>query len=182
MAVVEEAPPLRKGPSLVIQIGVLLVLTLLAAGTGWFVGHMLVGERPPATAEAEKPAAQAGAHGAAPVAEGKESAPAAGGHGEAAAPAADPLLVPLAPMTANLAAPSTVWIRMELSLLLAAPLPQDVIESIHQDLFAYVKTLKLHQIEGASGYLHLKTDLEERAAIRSDGQVKQVLIRTLLFE
>ena len=45
-----------------------------------------------------------------------------------------------------------------------------------------MRTVKLHQIEGASGFQHLKADLEERAAIRSDGHVKQVLIRTLLFE
>ena len=40
----------------------------------------------------------------------------------------------------------------------------------------------MHQIEGASGYQHLKADLDERARIRSDGHVKQVLVRTLLFE
>ena len=55
-------------------------------------------------------------------------------------------------------------------------------ELIHQDLLAYLRTLKLHQIEGASGFQHLKADLEERAAISSGGHVKQLLIRTLLFE
>ena len=45
-----------------------------------------------------------------------------------------------------------------------------------------IRTVKMHEIEGASGFRHLKEDLEERAAIRSDGHVKQVLIRTLLFE
>ena len=53
---------------------------------------------------------------------------------------------------------------------------------IHQDILAYVRTLKLHQIEGSSGLIHLKADLDERAAIRSDGHVKRVLIRTMLFE
>ena len=50
------------------------------------------------------------------------------------------------------------------------------------DFLAFVRTLKLHQIEGASGFQHFKADLEDRAAIRSGGHVKQVLIRTLLFE
>jgi len=45
-----------------------------------------------------------------------------------------------------------------------------------------VRTVKLHQIEGASGYQHLKADLEERAALRSEGHAKQILIRTLLVE
>ncbi len=55
-------------------------------------------------------------------------------------------------------------------------------EQIHQDLLAYVRTLKLHQIEGASGYQHLKADLDERATLRSGGHVKQVLVRTMLLE
>jgi flagellar FliL protein len=40
----------------------------------------------------------------------------------------------------------------------------------------------MHQVEGASGFLHLKADLQERAAMRGDGHVKDVLIRTLLYE
>jgi len=55
-------------------------------------------------------------------------------------------------------------------------------ETIHQDLLAFLRTLKMYQVEGASGYQHLKADLQERAAIRSDGHAKDVLIRTLLFE
>ena len=62
------------------------------------------------------------------------------------------------------------------------PAEPPLIEAVHQDLLAFVRTLKMHQIEGASGFQHLKADLEERAAIRSDGHVKNVLIRTLLFE
>ena len=91
-------------------------------------------------------------------------------------------MVPLAPITTNLAAPDNIWVRLELSLVLDAPQPAELAERIHQDLLAFVRTLKMHQIEGASGFRHLKADLEERAAIRSDGHVKEVLIRTLLFE
>jgi len=45
---------------------------------------------------------------------------------------------------------------------LYAPQPPALTEQIHQDLLALVRTLKMHQIEGASGYQHLKADLEER--------------------
>ncbi|TIS84784.1 MAG: flagellar basal body-associated FliL family protein, partial [Mesorhizobium sp.] len=82
----------------------------------------------------------------------------------------------------NLAAPSEIWIRLEASVLYDAPQPQEMTEQIHQDLLAFVRTLKMHQIEGASGYQHLKADLDERAALRSGGHVKQVLIRTMLLE
>lgn len=170
MAVAEPAPA-KKGSSLIVQGAVVLVLTLAALGGGWFVGNRL-------GAESQNAGGSAAAH---------HAAPAAVDHGDAksgtpAETPSNPLLVPLAPMTTNLAAPDTVWVQMELALLLDAPQPPEIIESIHQDLFAYLRTVKLHQIEGASGYRHLKGDLEERARIRSDGHVKQVLIRVLIFE
>lgn len=182
MAAVQDAPPTRKGPSLVIQGVVLLVLTLMTAGLGWFAGNYL-GQ---GVVHSGEPAAEAGGGHAEPVSgsghgAAAEAPPAEGGHGGGDA-AVGPRLVELAPMTTNLAAPDTVWVQLELSLLVDAPQPQDVIEAVHQDLFAYLRTVKLHQIEGASGYRHLKSDLEERARIRSDGHVQQVLVRTLIFE
>jgi len=98
------------------------------------------------------------------------------------APGNGPALVQLPPITTNLAAPADIWIRLEASVVYDAPQPSEMTESIHQDLLAMVRTLKMHQIEGASGYQHLKADLEERAAIRSGGHAKQILIRTLLLE
>lgn len=171
MAVTEDSAPVAKGPSLIVQLAVLLVMTATAVGGGWFAGNYLGNEAGQEAAGAAAHAAPAADHGA-PAGEAEE--------GEEAP--ANPLLVPLEVMTTNLAAPSKVWARLELSLLLDEPLSQDMIETIHQDLFAYVRTLRLHQIEGASGYQHLKADLEERARIRSDGHVKQILVRTLLFE
>lgn len=189
MAVVEDiAPEPKKGPSFIIQIGVLLVMSLLAAGIGWFSGHSLGGSvQHEASAEAETTAAghdqpAAGGHGEA-----------AGGHGEAKKEGADgedaataspnPLVVNLPPITTNLAAPSDTWARIELSIELDAPSKDPtLVDTIHQDLLAFMRTVKLHQIEGASGFQHLKADMTERAAIRSEGHVKAVLIRTLLFE
>lgn len=171
MAITDQTAPTAKGPSLILQLAVLLVMTAAAIGGGWFAGGYL-GKEGATESGAEAARAPAPEHGAPATAEGGPSEEAE----------ANPLLVSLAPMTTNLAAPSRVWVRMELTLLLDAAQPPDLIEAIHQDLFAYMRTLKLHQIEGASGYQHLKSDLEERAAIRSDGHVKQVLIRTLLFE
>jgi flagellar FliL protein len=113
----------------------------------------------------------------APENEGKPEQPAA-----AHEPGTGPTLVTLAPITTNLASPSDVWIRLEASVLYDTPQSAALTEEIHQDLLALVRTLKMHQIEGASGYQHLKADLEERAAIRSGGHAKQLLIRTLLLE
>lgn len=153
----------KKGPSLVVQLAVLLVLTLLAVGGGWFTGGMLNGGQPKAE-EAHAPA------------EGHE---AEGGHGEAPK---DMRVYPLAPITTNLADPTELWVRMEVALVFAESPDPETAERVHQDILAYLRTVKARQIDGPSGFQHLKTDLDERAQLRTDGKVKQVLIRTLLFE
>ncbi|WP_192254977.1 flagellar basal body-associated FliL family protein [Mesorhizobium silamurunense] len=164
MANVEQAQP-KKGPSLVIQLAALLVMTGAAVGMGWVSGgYLKQGEAP------------------APVPAAPENAGSPEKPVDAGKPVAGPAVVQLAPITTNLASPSEVWIRLEASVLYDAPQPPEMTEQIHQDLLAYVRTLKMHQIEGASGYQHLKADLDERAALRSGGHVKQVLIRTMLLE
>ncbi|MBZ9775922.1 flagellar basal body-associated FliL family protein [Mesorhizobium sp. CO1-1-8] len=164
MANIEQAQP-RKGPSPAIQAGMLLVVTAAAIGMGWMSGGYLKGVDAPASVPV------------APENEGKIVQPAA-----ADQPGQGPMLVVLAPITTNIASPAGTWIRMEVSVVYDVPQPQAMSDDIHQDLLALVRTLKMHQIEGASGYQHLKADLEERAAIRSKGHAKQVLVRTLLLE
>jgi len=78
--------------------------------------------------------------------------------------------------------PADVWVRMEATVVFDAPQPAEVQEAIHQDILAFLRTVKMHQVEGASGYQHLKADLQERAAIRSGGHARDILIRTLIFE
>ncbi len=162
MAITEQAPTQPKGPSLLVQMAVLLGMTAAAIVLGWASGIYLNGSSEPA-----EPAHKTEAHG-----------DAAGD----AAPVESRVVIPLASITTNLAAPEAVWVRLEASVVLDEPQPQELIETIHQDLLAYLRTVKMHQVEGASGFQHLKADLEERAKIRSDGHVKQFLIRTLLFE
>jgi flagellar FliL protein len=163
MAITEEtAPQPPKGPSMVIQIAVLVAMTAAAIGLGWVSGQYL-NSREPETAAAAEP-------GDAPA-----------GHDTPAATVQNTEVL-LAPITTNLAAPTETWVRLEAAIVLDEPQPQSLADDIHQDLLAFLRTVKLHQIEGASGFQHLKADLEERAKIRSEGHVKQLLIRTLLFE
>ena len=173
MAVTETAP-VKTGPSLVTQIGALLGVTVLAVGVGWLSGNHLNGESAGAGGQdaTATPGKVMPAHR---EAEEKRME----GHG---AEPPSPTVIQLAGITTNLAAPSNVWIRMEASIVLDEPQDAGLSERVHQDFLAFVRTLKLHQIEGSSGFQHFKADLEERAAIRSNGHVKQVLIRTLLFE
>jgi flagellar FliL protein len=176
VAIEQAPPPAKKGPSLLVQIGVLLAMTGIAIGGGWFAGGHMQSEQSGAAAEAS-------AHPA-PVSKPSGHGEAAGGHGEAPAAAEGHLtIIPLAPITTNLAQPGDVWVRMEVSLVFGeAPDDPALADSVHQDLLAFVRTLKLHQIEGASGFQHLRADLEERASIRSNGAAKRLLIRTLLLE
>ncbi len=161
-AAAEAAP--KSGPSLVVQLGALIGMTIAAAGMGWVSGGFLTGGK----SGPETHAAAEGSHGA------------EGAHGEEA-PHSD-TVIPLAAITTSIASPSDVWVRMEVSIVLDEPQAPDLPGIIQQDLLAYIRTVKMHEIEGASGFRHLRQNLDERAAIRSDGHVKQVLIRTLLFE
>ena len=177
MAVIEqEQAPAKSGPSLVVQIAVLLVMTAAAVGMGWFSGGYLNSTRGPQSPEIDKPTRVDKAHAkttdkAATRKDGKEKA-----EGD------EPSVLPIEAITTNLAAPSDIWVRMELSLVFDGNPDAAVAEQIHQDFLAFMRTVKLPQVEGASGFQHLKEDLEERARIRSNGRVKKILIKTLLFE
>ncbi len=154
----------KKGPGLIVQVAVLLVLTAAAAGAGWFFGGMLGATVQPEVAG--------------------EAPPADAGHGKAAdhGPPVALRILPLEPLTTNLADPTDIWIRLELALVFADTPDPEVGELIHQDILAYLRTVKARQIEGPSGFQYLRSDFDERARVRSDGRVKQVLIRTMLFE
>lgn len=178
MTVVAEPEP-KRGPSLVAQIAVLLALTAIAAGIGWFSGGFLIRSQPSA--------AEADATPSAPSHPPAGEKAAVAGHGQSAGagnPAASSgRVVDLAPITTNLAVPDTIWIRLELSLVLdKEPEDPDLVLTIQQDVMAYIRTVKLIQVQGASGFQHLKSDLLERAKIRSQGLVKDVLVRTMIFE
>lgn len=143
----------------------LAMVTVAAIGMGWMSGGYLKGVGAPSSVPV------------APENEGKVPQPEAEKQ-----PGTGPTLVALAPITTNIASPADTWIRMEVSVVYDVPQPPAMAEDIQQDLLAFVRTLKMHQIEGASGFQHLKADLDERASIRSQGHVKQVLVRTLLLE
>jgi flagellar FliL protein len=177
--ILEQYLPKKKGPSMMVQLAVLGGMTVAALGTGWLAGRILGGEVPPSGPAASPAPAAKDAKAAAPGEKGGNGEKG----GEEPAPPANALVLKLPAITTNLAAPSDTWLRMELAVQLDQPSQDPMLaETIQQDLLAYIRTVKLHQIEGASGFQHLKADLAERAAIRSDGHVKAVLINTLLFE
>ncbi|MCJ2140907.1 flagellar basal body-associated FliL family protein [Methylobacterium sp. E-066] len=85
----------------------------------------------------------------------------------------------------NLANPSDVWIRLEASIVLKTgtfPNPDPIAAEIRQDLLGYLHTLSVAQIEGPSGLVHLREDLTERVRLRSNGQVREFFIETLVIQ
>ncbi len=93
-------------------------------------------------------------------------------------------IVKIKPVVTNLAAPRDVWVRLGASLVLGTGTGGDeaMRSHIEQDIVAYLRTVTLAQIEGAVGLQHLREDLNERAAIRSNGAVRELIIESLVVQ
>lgn len=91
----------------------------------------------------------------------------------------------LEPVVTNLTNSGETWIRVESSIVFtngALPNPDIAAAEIRQDILAYLRTLSLPQIEGASGLQHLREDLNERAVLRSKGLVRELIVETLIVQ
>ncbi len=144
-----------------------VVLTLLAAGGGGFLGLQIFNtvQVPAAGAAPAKPQAEASAH-----------APPYSG---------DIAVRELQPMLANLMSPDNAWVRVQAAVIFMkkdVPEPDQLAAQITDDLLAYLKTLTAAQLQGASGLQHLREDFNDRAAVRSDGKVREVVIETIVVQ
>jgi flagellar protein FliL len=91
----------------------------------------------------------------------------------------------LPPIITNLAEPSDVWVRLQASIVFDAMVlqkPDLVAAAIGEDILGFLRTLSLAQIGGASGLQQLREDLNERASIRSEGLVRELIIQTLVVQ
>lgn len=137
------------------------ILTLVAAGGGWFLGSQIGKEIAPppvqAKSEAEKTADTISSNSSVTV---------------------------LNPILTNMAAPNNAWIRMECSLV-SQPgevLAPSMAAEISNDFLAFLRNSTIAQIKGASGLMNLREDLVDRARTRSNGKVTNVLISSLVVE
>lgn len=164
-----------RGPGMATRIVVFVLMTLLAAGAGFGANMMLETMRQQDAAAQH--ASDAGQH-----ADGHGSKDKAGQDSISKKQVGDLTTVELPVIITNLAAPADTWIRLELAVRFHNSPKPALIEDIHQDLMAFVRTMQLEQISGPSGYMHFKSDLAERAVIRSEGTADSILIKVLLFE
>lgn len=85
----------------------------------------------------------------------------------------------------NLADSNDAWVRLESSVVFktgSVPNPDVALAEIRSDIVAYLRTVSLKQIEGASGLLHLREDLNERVALRTKGQVRELIVEMLVVQ
>lgn len=97
----------------------------------------------------------------------------------------DTVLKPIDAVVTNLAQPSDVWIRLETAMVFKNGTllnPEVTAAEIRQDIVAYARTVTLAQLEGPSALQHLRDDLNERASLRTNGEVSELLIQTLVVQ
>jgi flagellar FliL protein len=91
----------------------------------------------------------------------------------------------ISPVVTNLAAPAGTWIRMEGSVVTDQLNEEEasvLVARLGEDIVSYLRTVTPAQIEGARGLQYLREDLNERAAIRSGGKVRELIIETLVVQ
>ncbi|HLH48777.1 MAG TPA: flagellar basal body-associated FliL family protein [Roseiarcus sp.] len=163
MAASTTARAESSGPSLGQFIVALVVVTILAGAVGaLFAPHPAAG--PGAQPSKEAPAAEAAAEPAV---------------------AATSNLLDLPPIVTNLGSPQEMWIRLETSMIFdpsQVKHPEALAAEIANDLLAYLRTVAVTQIQGPIGLQNLRQDINERAAIRSNGAVKELVIKTLVIQ
>lgn len=96
---------------------------------------------------------------------------------------AGPLTLP--PIVGPLRAPDQIWVRFEGVVVvdeMDAARAKAMIAEIGDDTLIYFSTLSLIEIEGAAGLKAVREDLAERARIRGEGKVRDLLIQTLVTQ
>ena len=160
-------------PSAMSVIISVLLLTLIAGGGGFAVATLLGPNLAPEP-QAEV-AVSDGDHVSIP-----EEGVAGDEHGANAG-----IIRQLAPIVTNLASPKDVWMRIEVSIVIKpeARSEQDLIVVRSSDqILALLRTIDLAQIEGPSGFLHFREDINDLVRESSEHRVAQVLINSMVVE
>ena len=151
----------------------LLLLTLIAGGGGFAVATML------------SPAPTLAPQGDAIIADaGSTAEPAKASTGGDTVENGG-IVRQLAPIITNLAQPKETWMRIEVSIVIdpEAQAEQDLIAVKSSDeILALLRTVDLAQIEGPSGFLHFREDINDLVRENSGHKVLQVLINSMVVE
>jgi len=200
----DAAPDSKK--HLMMTAIVILLLTLMGAGVGFAVGVFLKPGDSTETAGAQVADGSQDPQSPGVQAEGKEAdAPHdKAGHGSESAEGGDAeaestdvsgeeekilpndlAVVSFSPVLTTLRSPKNKWIRLEGSILVnpSAEIPHEQLsERAGEQILSYLRTADLAQIEGPSGFLALRNDLNETLRTLSNGDVQGLLIHGLVVE
>jgi flagellar protein FliL len=155
--------PTKKSGSVLQWLLVTVVMSLVSVTAGGFLGLQLVSQIKDTTAAARENKV--------------EPTPPKYGGGTG--------IVNLPPVVTNLADPPDAWVRLQAAIVIdtkAVPQPDVLAAQIAEDYLGFLKTLTVAQIGGASGLQHLREDLSERAAIRSEGRIRELVIQSLVVQ
>ena len=153
-----------------------LAATAIAAGAG--VALSALNPPPPP----EKPAASSAPGKIAVETNASEKADA---NAAAVCAAGGPGLVDLPPIVTNVATPADVWIRLEAAIVFdpkTLPHPELVAAEIATDELAYLRTVTITDLQGPIGLENIRQDLRDRAIVRSNGKVTELLLKTLVLQ
>ena len=101
------------------------------------------------------------------------------------APSEASTIYDLQPIVTNLGAPQDTWIRLEGSIVFdpkVLPHPEAEGARISEDILVFLRTVSLKQLEGPVGLEAMRQDLNERVSTRSEGKVREFVIRTLVVQ
>lgn len=172
-----EPEEVTKKESLMAFIGVMLVLSLVAVGAGWFLTQQLQRSdtSTPQTDVAYKNEKEEN------TAKSEEEASEEGESEEKPKPEA----IILDPIIVALQKNENVFMRIELAIIPkedAEISNQEMRLRIGSDVAAIMQTMTLQQISGPTGHLHFREDLLDRVRLVTSGQVKDVLIMSMVAE
>lgn len=110
-------------------------------------------------------------------------------HGKAAEKAPPPppelRVKELPALVTNLGGDKRNWVRLQSAIVYDAhetQHPEALIPEIMSDITAFMSTIDVSSIEGADGLRRLQEELGERATTRSERQVKEFIIESLVVQ
>jgi len=149
-------------PSMMVWLAIMAVLTLIAGGGGTAFGLYLtsrsemMGKEVKQVAETPSPTRVSNAN-----------------------------VRDLPPIITNLDQTSDTWIRLQTAIVFdpaKVEKPDVLAEEVASDILGFMQTLSIAQLSGSSGLQHLREDLTDRAVIRSDGRVRELVIESLVVQ
>ncbi len=91
----------------------------------------------------------------------------------------------LPPIITNLDQTSDTWVRLQAAIVFdpaTIEKPDVMATEIASDLLGFMQTLSISQLSGSSGLQHLREDLNDRAMVRSDGRIQELVIESLVVQ